>query len=313
MYEAPETTARSWKRAVAILALSTSVVGCASATGDAHPTPASPDVPPSSGGTSGLPTGSVPIAEQRSPFDQLIEDSLGLGLDELALASELMRLDEIESCMSDAGWTIDEQVFEHYRADIDNPDQDDIDGYIKEIEFDSGKLTVSPLWSETGFSEQYEACTDTAASKVPNPASAATQATGEANDEIYQRVRTDPTVVEADRLLDGCLQQLGFTTESVAEQRNTASEKGFQIVNDFKGGALTADRALDQLGAIRADIDRVEALTAPCFDAHKAVEANAVGAAQQRYLSDHPGFLDGVLEQNRAAAQQLRDFMETHR
>lgn len=233
-------------------------------------------------------TGREVITASYRPEDQpvfrLLYQRLGISSERLRELGDRARVASFVTCMDDRGFPVPNEAAVPL-VRLPGGSYSPVDEAMASIRADAS-LGGASLPEDATI-----ACLDE--SEAVNPFNDLFALVQSATKDVSDRVTADPRYVQAREDMASCPQE-----ESPTDGRQVLIDRVSAIASSYKSGALAAAEALQGLARLEAEAASIDwTVNGNCDVKMMAIERRLVTEYQEKYLSDHPGFVDGVAEQ----------------
>ncbi len=223
--------------------------------------------------------------EGRGPLERALEEAFGYALSDIEWASERAVAELVADCMIGRGWEYERSVPERF-----DPSSIERRTAGEQARFD---LEQGEAPAEAGAEDPPEydndehECWQDAIDEVPEPASSARDWLYSETEGLYDRVSSDPRVVDAKIAEERCVAGAGYDAATLNDMRNAFTEEAYTIFVSVRSGEVDSEVAFEELDELAAEERRVWDATDPCIEARLDVERTVARELEAKWLEDY--------------------------
>lgn len=248
------------------------------------------DVPSSSESDGDTASRSTPYSPESQPIYRLLAERLGYTSGEVRAAADRERAAIFHACLADAGYDYPTDAVLAIVA-LPSPATTPVDRALASIRAAEAAQGVSPVPEQA-----LGACLP--AVDGVNPFNALQQLVDEAVISVSDRVRANATYIEAQEDYQACV--AGGAPPTPDPVRDDIVQKVAEVEQRYGAGQLNGSAAISELQALSTAASTIDWTVEPgCDSALMQVERSLVSEAQQEFLEENPGFIEGIADQYR--------------
>lgn len=246
--------------------------------------------------------------EALDSLDRAMEQAFGYTLSDIQWAFDRAVADLIADCMISRGW-------EYERSAPERFDPSSIERHVAgeqaRIDLERREAAAEADTEEPPeFGQDENQCWQNAIDKVPDPASEAQNWLSSQTEGLYDRVSSDPRVIDAEVTEERCIAGAGYDAATLNDTRNGFTDQADAILMAVRQGTLDREAALEALEKLATEERRISDATDPCIDARVQVERTVARELEAQWLEDHGDQLAVAIAQLEDDVDQLSDELE---
>ena len=226
----------------------------------------------------------------------LLEAEFGVTVDEMRKAVDRARADVLQACLVAEGWPIEPgMIGPEFFADPQPPvaisaaGASVVAGKVELVETGDGTLDQEGPWSDPVFAtEEFVGdemkCFEEALAAFEDPVMEARRWLDNELAGVYDRVSSDPRMVEADAEERRCLREAGGDPYATL---NEIVEAAGTLTREYMEGSRSQEETLAELRDLQRREEELLAAIGPCIEARLAVEREVVAEYEAAWLAEN--------------------------